>query len=59
MADEVPCWADLAIGDGPVVLAYHPAVLGWTFTEDGAAGHHEAVALADDPSGARFAVLGR
>ena len=47
MADGVPCWADLTIGDGSDVLAYYAAVLGWTFTDDGAADHHRAVALAD------------
>jgi predicted enzyme related to lactoylglutathione lyase len=47
MADGVPCWADLTIGDGPDVVAYYAAVLGWSFTAGGAAGHHEAVALAD------------
>ncbi len=56
MADGVPCWADLTIGGAPDgVTAFYGAVLGWSFTDDGAADHHEAVALAD---GRRVAGIG-
>jgi predicted enzyme related to lactoylglutathione lyase len=45
----MPCWADLAAGDGAEALtAFYGAVLGWSFTDEGAAEHHEAVALAGD-----------
>ncbi|MCD2197393.1 VOC family protein [Actinomycetospora endophytica] len=45
----MPCWADLALaGDTDAVTAFYGAVLGWTFTDDGAAEHHEAVALAGE-----------
>ena len=45
----MPCWADLAIGDAAEALTtFYGAVLGWSFTDEGAAEHHEAVALAGD-----------
>ncbi|WP_433799753.1 VOC family protein [Actinomycetospora sp. CA-084318] len=52
MTDGLPCWADLTAGAGP---EFYGAVLGWTFTDEGAAAHHDAVALAD---GQRVAGLG-
>ncbi|WP_018333967.1 VOC family protein [Actinomycetospora chiangmaiensis] len=52
MSDGLPCWADLTAGAGP---EFYGAVLGWTFTEAGAAAHHEVVALRD---GRRVAGLG-
>jgi hypothetical protein len=56
MADGVPCWADLTVADGPDgVTAFYGTVLGWSFTDDGAAAHHDAVALAD---GRRVAGIG-
>jgi predicted enzyme related to lactoylglutathione lyase len=56
MADGVPCWADLTIGDAPDgVTAFYGTVLGWTFTDDGAAAHHDAVALT---GGRRVAGIG-
>jgi predicted enzyme related to lactoylglutathione lyase len=56
MADGVPCWADLTIGDAPDgVTAFYGTVLGWTFTDDAAAAHHDAVALT---GGRRVAGIG-
>lgn len=55
MADGEPCWADSTIGDGTDVLPWYGTVLGWSFTDDGAAGHHDVVALAD---GRRVAGIG-
>ncbi|MCD2189066.1 VOC family protein [Actinomycetospora soli] len=52
MTDGLPCWADLTAGAGP---EFYGAVLGWTFTDDGTARHHDVVALAD---GRRVAGLG-
>jgi uncharacterized protein len=47
--DGEPCWADLALAAGVDDLgAFYGAVLGWTFTDEDAAGHHELVALAGD-----------
>ena len=50
--DGMPCWADLTAGGGP---EFYAAVLGWSFTTDDVASHHDAVALAD---GRRVAGLG-
>jgi hypothetical protein len=48
-ADGEPCWADLALVEGAdTVTAFYGAVLDWTFTDEGAAEHHEAVALAGE-----------
>ncbi len=54
--DGLPCWADLAIGEGPDgVTGFYETVLGWSFTDEGAAGHHDTVALA---GGRRVAGIG-
>ena len=50
--DGMPCWADLTAGGGP---DFYAAVLGWSFTTDDVATHHDAVALA---GGRRVAGLG-
>jgi predicted enzyme related to lactoylglutathione lyase len=56
MADGMPCWADLTTGEQPGgITAFYGDVLGWSFTGEGAAGHHEAVAIAD---GRRVAGIG-
>lgn len=52
MSDGLPCWADLTAGAGP---EFYGPVLGWTFTEEGAAAHHDVVAL---DGGHRVAGLG-
>ena len=47
--DGEPYWADLALaGDAEAVRAFYGAVLGWTFTDEDAVGHHELVALDGD-----------
>jgi uncharacterized protein len=54
--DGMPCWADLAVAGGPDgVTAFYEAVLGWSFTGEGASTHHEVVALA---GGCRVAGIG-
>lgn len=42
-----PCWAEVDVDDPERVTAFYAAVLGWTFTDDGAADHHVAIALVD------------
>lgn len=57
MAEGTPCWADLALASDPGedLTAFYAAVLGWTFSSDGGASHHRAVARA---SGSRVAGIG-
>jgi uncharacterized protein len=55
-ADGRPCWVDLALaGDADAVTDFYAAVLRWSFTDEGGAEHHDAVALA---GGERVAGIG-
>lgn len=52
----MPCWADLTVvGPAAAVTTFYGAVLGWSFTDEGAASHHQVVALA---GGRRVAGVG-